>query len=236
MGGSLDGSLRSYGVFDEQGLVSKPECLTFEEAATLSCAGVTAWNGLFGLAGRPLMAGQWLLTQGTGGVSTFAVQFAHAVGARVIATTSSDDKIPFLQKLGAEHVINYRTDPAWGETAKALTGGVGVDMVLDIAGPPTLAQSAKAVKLDGIVVCAGFVGGEGKGQDLLDAWMSLYTARGIWCGSRVQMEEMCRAIGARPEALRPIVDLKKFSLDELKEAMQFLDSGKNLGKVCISIA
>lgn len=238
LGGLVDGTFRTVGSFDENGLVRMPECLSFTEAATLSCAGVTAWNALFGLPGKQATAGQWVLTQGTGGVSVFAIQFARAVGARVIATTSSDDKIPFLKKLGAEHVINYRDDKAWGATAKALTGGTGVDMVVEVAGPPSLAQSAAAVKLDGTITVIGFVGGS-EGVDvptLLDTWMSLYTARGIWVGSRMQMEDMCRAIEAHPEALRPVLDSKVFQLEQLKDALEYLTSGKNLGKVCISMA
>ncbi|KAJ9493241.1 hypothetical protein H2202_011300, partial [Exophiala xenobiotica] len=107
LGGSIDGTLRSVGAFDEQGLVQMPQGLSFLEAATLSCAGVTAWNALFGQPGRELVVGQWVLTQGAGAVSVFALQFAKAIGARVITITSSDEKARLLQKLGADHIINY---------------------------------------------------------------------------------------------------------------------------------
>lgn len=237
LGGGLDGTLRTIGAFSEQGLVKMPDCLSFVEAATLSCAGVTAWNALFGLSGKAVTAGQWVLTQGTGGVSVFAIQFARAVGARVIATTSSNDKAEFLKKLGAEHVINYRDDETWGATAKALTDDIGVDLVVEVAGPSSLAQSAAAVKLDGTLAVVGYVGGS-EGQNvpsLLDTWLNLYTSRGIWVGNRMQMEEMCRAIEAHPESLRPVVDAKVFELEQLKDAMEYLSEGQNLGKVCISL-
>lgn len=236
LGATVDGTLRTIGAFDEQGLVKMPKGLTYTEAATLSCAGVTAWNALFGLQGRPLMAGQWVLTQGTGGVSLFAIQFAKAVGARVIATTSSDKKAEVLKRLGADHIINYREVSDWGAHAKELTGGIGVDLVVDVAGPASLKQSVASVRLDGIISVLGFVGGESKEPQptILECWTSLFTARGLWVGSRVQMEEMCRAIEANTDKLRPVID-KVFALDDLKEALDYLASGQHQGKVCIEI-
>ena len=238
IGASLDGTFRSVGAFDEQGLIAMPKGLSFSEAATLSCAGVTAWNALFGSVGKQLMAGQWVLIQGTSGVSLFAIQCAKAIGARVIATTSSDEKTGLLKKLGADHIINYRNDTNRGTTAKQLTAEVGVDLVVDVAGPQSLAQSAAAVKLDGVVTVVGFVGGEGKGvkmPNLVDCWINLFTARGIWVGSRLQMEGMCRAIEGNIDKLRPVVDPKVFTLGQVKEAFEYLSSGKHQGKVCIAI-
>ncbi|KAB5582839.1 zinc-binding dehydrogenase [Coniochaeta sp. 2T2.1] len=239
LGATLDGTLRTVGGFDEQGLVAMPEGLSFVEAATLSCAGVTAWNALFGLPGRSLAAGQWVLTQGTGGVSTFAVQFAKAVGARVIATTSTSEKANFLKSLGADHVINYRDNTNWGVTAKELTGGIGVDMVVEVTGPTSLKQSVASVKLDGIISVVGFVGGMESKEPmptLLDTWAHFFTARGLWVGNRVQMEDMCRAIEANVDKLRPVIDPKIFTLEQLKEAYEYMESGKNQGKVCIRIS
>ncbi|GAD96447.1 alcohol dehydrogenase, putative [Paecilomyces variotii No. 5] len=237
LGGSLDGTLRTVGAFDEQGLVAMPEGLTFTEAATLSCAGLTAWNALFGLQGRQLMAGQWVLTQGTGGVSIFALQFAKAIGARVIATTSTKEKAKLLEKLGADHIINYREVPEWGLTAKALTGGVGVDCVVDVAGPSTLKQSAMSVKLDGTINIIGNAGGPGKDiPNLLDCWLNLFIARGIWVGNRLQMEDMCRAIEANISQLRPVVDSKVFTLEQAKEAIDYLEAGEHEGKICIEVS
>ncbi|KAI1459479.1 NAD(P)-binding protein [Annulohypoxylon moriforme] len=238
LGASIDGTFRSIGAFDEQGLVPMPEGLSFVEAATLSCAGVSAWNALFGLPGRPLRAGDWLLTQGTGGVSIFCVQFAKAVGARVIATTSSGEKAKLLEKLGADHVINYRETPEWGVLAKKLTGGVGVDFVVEVAGPITMKQSVESIKYDGVMVVMGSVGSGPADKEmpgLLDTWLNLFTARGIWAGNRLQMEDMGRAIEANLEKLRPVVDLKVFTLEQLKEAYDYLSSGKHQGNVGIEI-
>ncbi|KAI1136098.1 zinc-containing alcohol dehydrogenase [Hypoxylon sp. FL0543] len=201
LGASVDGTLRSVGAFDEQALVSMPEGLTFPEAATLTCAGVTAWNALFGVSGKQVSAGDWVLTQGTGGVSIFALQFAKVVGVRVIATTSSREKAKLLERLSADHIINYRETPEWGSIARELTGGVGVDYVIEVAGPSTMKQSVASVKLDGVIVVMGSVG-SGEARDmpgLLDCWTNLFTARGMWAGSRLQMEDMCRAIEANIE-------------------------------------
>ncbi|KAI1123416.1 putative alcohol dehydrogenase [Nemania abortiva] len=238
LGATVDGTFRALGAFDEQGLVQMPDGLSFTEAATLSCAGLTAWNALFG-GGRPLSAGQWLLTQGTGGVSLFAVQFAKIVGARVISTTGSVEKAELLRKLGADHVVNYRETLAWGEEAKRLTGGVGVDLVIDITGPSGLEQSVKSLRLDGIVAVVGAiagVGGDAKVPTLLDSWMNLFTSRGVWVGTRLQMEDMCRAIEGNIERLRPVLDPKVFRLEELKEAYEYLEDGRYLGKICIEIS
>jgi NADPH:quinone reductase-like Zn-dependent oxidoreductase len=152
LGGSADGTLREYAALSEQGLVHIPTNLDFNEAATLPCAAVTAWNALYGLESRSLKPGQTVLTQGTGGVSIFALQFAKAAGARVIATTSSDKKAEQLKKLGADHVINYKENPNWGEQAKNLTpNGLGVEHVVEVGGPTTLAQSLKAIAFDGVI-------------------------------------------------------------------------------------
>src|SRR6202140_995147 len=131
-------------VLSAEALASMPEHLTFEEAATLPCAGVTAWSALLGVR-----AGETVLTQGTGGVSLFAVQLAKAFGARVIATTSSAEKALRLLELGADEVIDYRASPDWGDQVRALTGGRGVDRVVEVGGPDTLAESAKAIAYGG---------------------------------------------------------------------------------------
>ncbi|KPM36918.1 hypothetical protein AK830_g9657 [Neonectria ditissima] len=236
LGASVDGTFRSVGAFDEQGLVAMPKGLSFTEAATLSCAGLTAWNALFGLPGKQLIAGQWVLTQGTGGVSTFAIQFAKAIGARVIATTSSSEKAQLLEKLGVDHIINYRDTPEWGSVAKELTGGVGVDLVVEVAGT-AMKQSIASARLDGTISVVGSIGGEVKDQPgLIDCWLNLVTARGVWVGNRLQMEDMCQAIEANVEKLRPVVDPKVFALDQVKEAYEYMQSGRHQGKVCIEVS
>lgn len=160
VGGTIDGSLRQFGAYNEQGLVHMPSNLDFLEGSTLPCAALTAWNGLYGLESRALKPGDWVLTQGTGGVSMFAVQFAKAAGAKVIATTSSAAKGDKLKALGADHVINYKEVPNWGEEAKKLTpGGRGLQHILEVGGPNTMAQSLKAISIDGVISIIGFLGG-----------------------------------------------------------------------------
>jgi len=238
LGGALDGTLRTVGAFDQQGLVHMPKGLNYLEAATLPCAAVTAWNALYGLQGRVLKPGQWVLTQGTGGVSIFALQFAKAAGARVVATTSSSEKAKLLEKLGADHIINYKETPEWGAEARKLTGGVGVDHVIEVAGPTSMKQSLNSVKIEGVITIIGFVGGV-KGEKepgFLENLTHLCTTRGLLVGSRLQMEDMNRAIEGNIEKLRPVVDGKVFKLDQLKEAYEYQWSGKHQGKVCIQIS
>jgi len=233
LGGNIDGCLREYGAFDENGLVHKPDNLDFRQAATLTCAGVTAWNALYGL--KPLLPGDYVLTQGTGGVSIFAVQFAKAAGAKVIATTSSDAKAQRLKELGADHVLNYKEDANWGETAKKITAGRGVQHVLEVGGPNTMIQSLNAIGRDGIISIIGFLGGfKGEKQPtFLDPLTRGCIVRGILVGSRLQFEEMNRAIEANN--IQPVVDEKVFKLAEAKEAYQYMWDQKHFGKLTIDI-
>lgn len=235
LGGSLDGTFRQYGIFPEHGLVHMPRSLSFLEASALPCAGVTAWNALYGLTGRALRPGQTVLTLGTGGVSLFAVQFAIAAGATVIATTSSPEKEKMLKDLGVQQVINYRQNPQWGDMAKKLTtDGAGVDFVVEVGGATTLAQSLAAVRIDGVIAVAGVIGGNSetvKEPGLLSAWYSTCTVRGLAVGSRAQFEEMNRAIEA--SGIKPVIDRKIFALDELREAYQYLLRQKHVGKVVV---
>ncbi|OAA39503.1 Alcohol dehydrogenase superfamily, zinc-type [Beauveria brongniartii RCEF 3172] len=237
LGGAIDGVFRAIGAFNEQGLVHRPSTLSAVEAATLPCSALTAWNALYGQADAQITAGQWVLTQGTGGVSISALQFAKAAGARVIATTGSKDKEATLRKLGADHVLNYKETPDWGVKAREITGGVGVDHVVEVAGPSSMRQSIKAIKIAGVITIIGFVGGaEGeKEPGFLECLSNLFTARGVLVGNRVQLEDMCRAIDGNAERLRPVVDSKVFGLEQLKEAYEYLQSGKHFGKVCIKI-
>jgi NADPH:quinone reductase-like Zn-dependent oxidoreductase len=193
LGGVLDGTLRQHGVFNEEGLVHMPENLTYLEGSTLTCAGLTAWNALYGL--KQLMPGDYVLTQGTGGVSIFALQFAKAAGAKVIATTSSVAKADMLKRLGADYVINYRDTLDWGEKAKSLTPGKqGVNHVVEIGGPGTMQQSLKAIKIDGVITIIGFVAAAGGKEQptYLETLNNMCVVRGILVGSRLQMEAMVR--------------------------------------------
>lgn len=233
----MDGTLREHGVFDEAGLVKAPSNLNMLEASTLSCAALTAWNALYGLESRALKPGDTVLTQGTGGVSLFAVQFAKAAGAKVIATTSSSAKAQLLTKYGADHVINYKETPNWGEQAAKLAGGTGVQHVVEVGGPTTMAQSFKAVAIDGVITIIGFIGGGGgadKQPTFLDCLENLCTVRGLLVGSRLQMEDMCRAIEANN--IHPVVDEKVFELKDLKDAYQYMWDQKHFGKLTIKVA
>ncbi|KAI1385917.1 NAD(P)-binding protein [Hypoxylon trugodes] len=231
LGGALDGVLRQYAVFNENGLVRSPKNLSHVEASTLSCAALTSWNALFGA--KALKPGEVVLVQGTGGVSIFALQFAKAAGATVIATTSSKEKGERLKKLGADHVINYSEDKNWGETARNLTGGLGVDHILEVGGADTIEQSIKAVKLEGVVTFIGFLGGPKMQTSLLETLFHLFTARGVYVGSKAQMEEMVAAIEAND--IHPIVDDTVFDFGKTKEAYEYMWNKKHFGKVAIKI-
>lgn len=231
LGGIVDGTLRQYGVFNETGLSRSPANLNDVETATLTCAGLTAWNALFGL--KPLKPGQWVLTQGTGGVSLFALQFAKAAGARVISTSSSAEKCETLKKLGADHVINYKEDPKWGETAKKLTAGDGVDHVVEVGGAGTLEQSCAAIRFEGVISIIGFLSGQKTEITAVHALMHICTFRGVYVGSRQQLEEMISCIEAND--LHPVVDDKVFTLEQAKEAYQFMWDKKHFGKIGIKI-
>jgi NADPH:quinone reductase-like Zn-dependent oxidoreductase len=232
----VDGVLRNVGAFDENGLLPLPKGLSFLEGATLPCAAVTAWNALYGL--RKLLPGQWVLTQGTGGVSIFGVQFAKAAGARVIATTSSTEKAKLLKKLGADHIINYKENTEWGAEVREITDGRGVDHVLEVAGPTSMAQSLKSIRIEGIISIIGFVGGVkgDKEPGFIENLTRLCTTRGILVGGRDLMQDMCLAIEGNVERLRPVIDSKIFKLEQLKEAYEYQWSGQHQGKVCIDLS
>ncbi|KAI1358186.1 hypothetical protein F5Y08DRAFT_322451 [Xylaria arbuscula] len=231
VGGVVDGTLRQYGAFNETGLVRAPKNLSYAEAATLTCAGVTSWNALYGL--KSIKPGETVLVQGTGGVSLFALQFAKAAGAKVIATTSSKDKEEIVKKLGADHVLNYNDDQNWGETARQLTGGAGVDLVIEVGGGNTMQQSLKAIKYGGTIAIIGFLGGAKVQSSLLECLTHICTARGVYVGSRQQMEEMVAAIEAND--IHPYVDSKVFSLEQAKEAYEYQWNKGHVGKISIKI-
>jgi len=237
LGGTSPGTLRQYGVFPASGLVRAPSNLSPTEAGTLTCAPLTSWNALYGLQSKALKPGDTVLTQGTGGVSLSAIQFAKAGGATVIATTSSDEKAKRLEKLGADIVINYKTDPNWGETAKRLSPGkVGVDHIIEVGGPGTMAQSLKAIKMGGVISVIGFLGGIGQdqGPSALEALGAACIIRGILIGSKDQLNAMNRAIDANN--IHPVVDEKIFSLENALDAYNYQWQQKNFGKVVIQLA
>jgi NADPH:quinone reductase-like Zn-dependent oxidoreductase len=225
-GWQRDGWLTEYKVVSAESLSLAPPHLTFEEAATLPCAGVTAWSALAGIG-----PGDTVLTQGTGGVSLFALQLAKLLGARVIATTSSAEKMERLKTLGADDVIDYVANPEWADAARALTDGRGVDRVVEVGGPGTLAQSIKAVKYGGHVSLVGALATGGAAMDFMNVFMSQATYRCIGTGSRSDLEELCRVVGAH--ALHPVID-RVFSLDDAKAAWTHFADRRLFGKVVIS--
>jgi NADPH:quinone reductase-like Zn-dependent oxidoreductase len=235
LGGAVDGPLTQYGIYNEQNIVRMPQGLNYLEGSTLCQSGITAWNSLYGLKDKALKAGDWVLVQGSGGVSIFGLQFAKAAGAKVIATTSSPEKAEKLKQLGADHVINYKEDPNWGETAKKLTpGGEGVHHVIEVGGPQTVAQSFKAVRTYGNIAIVGFLAGyDAPNQSWLDPLNYGCSVFGVLVGSREQFEDMNRAIEANN--IRPVVDKKVFKLEEAREAYDLLASQNVFGKLCIQI-
>jgi len=230
LGANIDGVLAGYAIFNEEAVVPLPSHLSFEEAATLPCAAVTAWVALTGH--RRVTAGDTVLTQGSGGVSVFALQFAKVLGARVIATTSTAAKAERLKAVGASEVINYTETADWDEKARELTEGRGVDCVVEIGGPGTIAMSLGALAVGGHVSLIGAsLSPSGAGLDPL-----LLTGRGITVGSisvgsRTDFETMNRAIAMH--RLRPVVD-RTFPFAEAKAAYRHFEGRGHFGKVVIT--
>ena len=225
-GGAVDGMLAEFVASPEGGLVKVPDHLTFEEAATLPCAALTAWHAL--MEGGGLKAGQSVLTQGTGGVSLFALQFAKLAGARVIATSSSDAKLARVRELGASDGINYKTTADWDVAVRNLTDGLGVDHVVEVGGAGTLPRSIKAVRIGGHIALIGVLtGGEIDPRPLL---MRNIRLQGIYVGSRAMFEAMNRAIALHK--LRPVVD-EVFPFEEAIAAYKHLEGGSHFGKIVI---
>jgi NADPH:quinone reductase-like Zn-dependent oxidoreductase len=220
-----DGWLVEYKVVSAEALSRMPAHLTFEEAATLPCAAVTAWSALSGAR-----AGETVLTQGTGGVSLFAVQLAKALGARLIATTSSPEKALRLRELGADDVIDYRTSPDWGDQVRALTGGRGVDRVVEVGGPDTLAQSVKAIAYGGQISLVGVLAGAEGGIDFMTMFSSQATFQPIAIGSRRDLEDLSRVM--EQHEIRPVID-SVFSFGDAKAGWNHFAGRQLFGKVVI---
>ena len=229
-GTGRDGWLCDYKAVSQEAVVRVPDGLSWEEAATLPCAAATAWCALMGPT--PLRAGQTVLTQGTGGVSLFAVQLARALGARVIATTSGAAKAQRLRDLGAAEVINYAEEPAWGERARALTQGRGVDRVVEVGGPATVNQSLRAVARGGEVVLIGFLSTENPGIDYFALKGTGASVRAISVGDRTNLEETVRAVASA--GIRPVID-RVFAFAEARQAFAHLQAAKHVGKVVIRV-
>ncbi|HEY4775588.1 MAG TPA: NAD(P)-dependent alcohol dehydrogenase [Xanthobacteraceae bacterium] len=230
LGGSIDGMLAPYAVLEEDGVVKLPAHLSDVEGATLPCAAVTAWNALVE-HGR-IIAGQTVLVQGTGGVSIFALQFARLFGAQVIATSSSDEKLARVKGLGAAHGINYKATPDWDKAAIELTGGTGVDQVIEVGGAGTMAKSLGAVRVGGKVSMIGVLSGPADLNPML-IMARRANVQGISVGSTQMFEAMNRAIAVA--GLKPVID-KVFEFDEAVAAYRHLQSATHFGKIVIRMA
>lgn len=232
LGSPLDGTLAEYIVLNEQGVVAIPQNLSFEEAATLPCAGLTAWNALTVSGNKPVKPGETVLCLGTGGVSMAGLLFAKAAGARVIVTSSSDDKIQRACALGASGGVNYKRHPDWQQEVLRITGGRGADQILENGGAGSLNRSFESCSYGGKVALIGFLAGRQGDINPAILMMKAGMMIGIGVGSRAMFEEMNRAIEVNN--IKPVVD-KVFPFDKAADAFRCQAAGDFIGKVVITI-
>ena len=231
LGGDIDGMLAQYVALPAEGIVAIPESLNYEQAATLPCAAVTAWNAV--TRAHPVRAGETVLIQGTGGVSIFALQFAVLMGARVIGVSSSDEKLARAKTLGLDAGVNYRQVPDWAPWVLEQTNGDGVDLVVEVGGSGTLQQSLMAVRVAGTVAQIGVLTGVEETLLIAPILHRQIRVQGVYVGSRQDFVDMNRAIAyAR---LKPVVD-QSFAFDNVREALQTMESGLHFGKIVIRVA
>ncbi|KFY52855.1 hypothetical protein V496_08141 [Pseudogymnoascus sp. VKM F-4515 (FW-2607)] len=236
LGGDVDGVLRQFAVFDQNVLYHLPKYLSWEEAACITCAGVTAWNAL----DMPRSKGTALL-QGTGGVSMFGLMICLGAGIRPIITSSSDRKIELAQKVGGQgaiDAINYRTHPKWEEEVRRLTNGRGVDVVIDNVGPTSMAQSLASLARRGIVSLVGFLGGfemDRFPDTITPLLLKSATIRGIAVGSKIDHQNLCDFLSEKKVSLKPILDEVVFSFEDSQAAFDHLYGAKHMGKVVIKM-
>ena len=228
LGGDLDGTSSERIALSEESVVKFPAHLSFEEAATLPCAAVTAWNAL---VEGGLKAGETVLIQGTGGVSIFALQIARMFGARVLVTSGSEEKLKRALSLGASAGVNYKTTPDWDKWARSQTGGVGVDHVVEVGGAGTLERSIKAVRTGGRIALIGVLSGTGTVNPMPILMKAIYV-RGIFVGSRSMFEDMNRAF--EQNQIRPVVD-RTFAFAEFPKALEYLEAAGHFGKVVVRV-
>jgi NADPH:quinone reductase-like Zn-dependent oxidoreductase len=228
LGGDCDGVLAEYIVLPESGVASFPAHLSYEEAATLPCAALTAWHALMQAA--RIRPGDTVVVQGTGGVSLFALQFAKMAGARVLGTSSSDEKLAKAKSLGLDDGVNYKQQPDWSTRVKEQTGGRGADLIVEVGGAGTLAQSLKAIRTGGTITQIGVLSGAQDSLSIAPILMRQIRIFGIYVGSSEMMKSMTAAIALHD--LRPVID-QTFSFDQVLAAFQHLDSGRHFGKIAI---
>jgi NADPH:quinone reductase-like Zn-dependent oxidoreductase len=229
-GDGIDGYAREVVVAPEAWFTHAPRGYSHEAAATLTCAGLTAWRAL--IVDGALKAGDVVLTLGTGGVSIFALQIAKAMGATVIVTSSSDDKLERAKALGADHLINYRTTENWGAKALELTGGRGADQVIELGGSGTLPQSIEACRVGGHIALIGVVAGFGGEIPTAVLMRKQQRLQGLIVGSRKDQRDFVRALDALP--LRPVID-RSFPLEAMADAFRYEISAQHFGKICLTI-
>lgn len=229
LGGAIDGMLAEQVVLHEDGLVHVPDHLSYEEAATLPCAAVTAWQGLMTKGG--MQAGDTILVLGTGGVSIFALQFAAIAGAKTIITSSSDAKLERAKQLGAAECINYKATPDWEQRVLELTDGAGVDHVVEVGGVGTLEKSLQAVRIGGTVSLIGVLTGAGT-MDPMAILRKGIRLQGIYVGSRAMFEAMNRAMSLHK--LRPVID-RAFPFEESRDALAYMESAAHFGKIVVTL-
>jgi NADPH:quinone reductase-like Zn-dependent oxidoreductase len=230
LGSRKDGVLGQYYTGDQHSFVGFPNEFSFEEAATLPCAALTAWNALF--ESGNLKPGKTVLVQGSGGVSIFALQFALAAGARVIATTCSDWKSEGLRQLGAAHVINCRQHTDWSRQVLELTGGSGVDQIIETGGAGTLDQSIKSAAVGGCISIIGMLTGAYGTFDTLPILRKTLSLQGVVAGSVEMLERMTGTLEALQ--IRPVID-RIFEMQDIVSALKYLESGRHVGKVVIRV-
>ncbi|MEQ8747674.1 NAD(P)-dependent alcohol dehydrogenase [Pyruvatibacter sp.] len=231
LGGPLDGCAQEYLLLSQDGVVKVPAYMSDMEAAMLPCAALTAWRAL--IVEGNLKAGDTVLVQGTGGVSMFALQFAKAAGASVIATSSSDEKLERAKALGADHLINYKKTTDWGRAARAATGGHGVDHVVEVGGAETLTQSLAAIRVGGHIAIIGLLSGMVKDMNVATVFSQNARIHGITVGSRAQFEDMLKAMALHE--IHPVIDTT-FPLEELQAGLAHMAAGAHFGKIGIEIA
>jgi NADPH:quinone reductase-like Zn-dependent oxidoreductase len=236
LGGDVDGMLAEYVLLAEDGVVRFPEHLSYEEGATLPCAGVTAWNALqyAGEPALPVLAGETVVIQGTGGVSIFALQFARLLGARVVGTSSSEEKLTRAYGLGLEAGCNYKQRPEWSKWVVEVTGGKGADRIIEVGGASTFGQSLRAARVGGVIAQIGVLSGSAMSESvsLTPILHKQLRVQGIYVGSRAMFEQMNGAI--ERTRLHPVID-RVFDFDQAREAFLHLQSAAHFGKVVIRI-
>ncbi|GGG40741.1 zinc-dependent alcohol dehydrogenase family protein [Hymenobacter glacieicola] len=229
LGGSTDGVLAEYVTFPENSVAKVPDSFSFAEAAAFPCAGVTAWHSL--VVQAQLKPTDTVLLQGTGGVSIFGLQIAKLMGAQVIITSSSEEKLTQAREMGADLVINYKETPNWDEQVRALTQGQGVDYVLEVAGQ--MARSVKALKAGGSIFQIGAVGGPNdEAPNLGMVPINTQRIQGIYVGSTQMLTDMLHAFDRNQ--LKPVIS-KTFDFDQAKEALAYMGSGSHFGKIVVQV-